>query len=504
MKEKALTSQEIGHSEVGYPSGDTIEDTIAAIATPPGEGGIGIIRISGSGALPILQDIFECAGEGGEITDHRLLYGRIVDRDKNQLIDECMAVYMKGPRTYTAEDTAEIDCHGSMVSLKNTLQLVLRKGARMAEPGEFTRRAFLNGRIDLSQAEAVIDVVRARTDRSFDVAISQLEGGLSLQVRKIRNHLLDLLVDITVNIDYPDEDIEAIAYDNMETDLAVAMDMTGHLLATASAGRLLREGIRMAITGRPNVGKSSLMNGLLRENRAIVTDIPGTTRDTIEESANIRGIPVNLIDTAGIHETEDIIEQMGIQRSQEAFRQADYVILVLDGSQPLQEEDRRLLETVGSRKCLVLLNKQDLGQVVEEKDIEEAAPGAVILKTAVGADTGGNMRPDAGSDAGVGTGTVAGSGIEAVEEEIERFVYGSDALENRSERIMVNNVRHIQLLTQAEEDLKQALEMTGTGQPLELIEVNVRAAFDSLGEIIGETVNDQILDEVFHRFCLGK
>lgn len=460
------------------------EDTIAAIGTPMGEGGIGVIRISGPDAREILEQVFECAGESGEIRNRQLTYGRIVDKEKNQIIDECMAVFMKGPKTYTAEDTAEIDCHGSLVSLRNTLALVLRKGARMAEPGEFTKRAFLNGRIDLSQAEAVIDVVKAKTNRSFDVAISQLQGGLSLRVSEIRQKLLDLLVDITVNIDYPDEDIEELTYEEMEDKILLIGDMIEKLRSTAHTGRMLREGLKVVITGRPNVGKSSLMNALLRENRAIVTEIPGTTRDTIEESVNIRSIPIQLIDTAGIHETEDVIEQMGIERSRDAFNQADVIILMIDGSSELTSEDLQMAEDVrahiGSRKCLVLLNKSDLGFAVGENQVRTLLPEAVVIRSAV----------------------KEGLGIESIEDEIETLVYGIDG--SRTNRVMVNNVRHIHLLEQAAGDLERALEMIRRKEPLDFIEVDVRSSFDALGEIIGETVSDEILDEVFSRFCLGK
>ena len=300
-----------------------MEDTIAAVATAYGEGGIGIIRISGEKSLDILNDIFEFGGETDKIISRRMTYGKIVDKENNSIIDEVLAVYMKGPKTYTAEDVVEINCHGSTVSLRKTLALVLRKGARMAEPGEFTKRAFLNGRLDLSQAEAVIDIVKAKTDKSFDVAISQLEGGLSLKIMEIRQKLLDLLVDITVNIDYPDEDIEELTYDKLEENIMLIGDMIEKLLSTASTGRMIREGIRVAIVGKPNVGKSSLMNGLLREARAIVTEIPGTTRDTIEEAVSIRNIPVYLVDTAGIRDTSDKVERLGIEKSKGGFGSAE-------------------------------------------------------------------------------------------------------------------------------------------------------------------------------------
>ena len=461
-----------------------MEDTIAAIATPMGEGGIGVIRISGPESLDILKKVFVSAGDTDEIISRRMTYGHIIDQENGQIVDECMAVFMKGPKTYTAEDTAEISCHGSMVSLKNALGLVLRHGARLADRGEFTKRAFLNGRIDLSQAEAVIDVVKAKTDRSFDVAIAQLQGGLSLRVTEIRTRLLDLLVDITVNIDYPDEDIEELTYETMGDQVLLIGDMIEKLRSTAHAGRMLREGLRVVITGRPNVGKSSLMNELLRENRAIVTDIPGTTRDTIEESVNIRNIPVRLTDTAGIRETDDVIEQMGIERSKDAFNKADVIILVLDGSQELTEEDRKLAGEVesyiGDRKCIALLNKSDLGFAVGENEVREMLPKAAVMRCAVKESVG----------------------IDAVEDEIETFVYGSEG--SRSTRVLVNNVRHIHLLEQAEKDMENAAELIRRREPMEVIEVDVRSAYDALGEIIGETVSDEILDEVFSRFCLGK
>ena len=457
-----------------------MDETIAAIATAYGEGGIGIVRISGPRALSILEEVFEFAGKHNEIISRRMSYGRIIDREKNHLIDECMAVYMKGPSTYTAEDVVEISCHGSMVSLKNTLELVLKKGARLAEPGEFTKRAFLNGRIDLSQAEAVMDLIKARTDRSFDIAASQLEGKLSVRIREIRAALLDLLVNITVNLDYPDEDIEQLTLEAVKDDISLIADLIEKLMATADSGRMIREGLKVVITGRPNVGKSSLMNGLLRENRAIVTDIPGTTRDTIEEALNLRGIPVWLVDTAGIHETQDQVEKLGIERSKNAFNQADFTILVLDASSELTEDDLLLIEHIGDRKCLVLLNKQDLGNVLDAEEIRVRMPHAEVIEAAI----------------------TKGAGLTEVEDRIEALVMGGGLKQENS--VMVNNVRHIDLLRQALDDLRRGAMMAAAAEPLDLIEVDVRSAYDALGEIIGETVSDTVLDEVFSRFCLGK
>ncbi len=457
-----------------------MEDTIAAVATAYGEGGIGIIRISGEKALSILEEVFEFAGETSQIVNRRMTYGRIVDRENEQIIDEVLAVYMKGPKTYTAEDVVEINCHGSMVSLRKTLALVLRKGARLAEPGEFTKRAFLNGRLDLSQAEAVIDIIKAKTDRSFDVAMSQLEGALSLRVTEIRQKLLDLLVDITVNIDYPDEDIEELTYDKIEENILLIGEMIEKLLSTADTGRMIREGIRVAIVGKPNVGKSSLMNSLLRETRAIVTEIPGTTRDTIEEAISIRNIPVYLVDTAGIRETSDEVERLGIERSKAAFNEADFIIFIMDGSSAISDEDREIASYLDGRNSVVLINKNDLERGFTNDDVRELVNDPVIIETSL----------------------INNEGIEEIENHIEELVYGGELSQHDS--TMVNNVRHIELLKQSRDSLRDAMEMTLAREALDFIEVDVRNAYDLLGEITGETVSDDIINEVFARFCLGK
>lgn len=457
-----------------------MEDTIAAVATAYGEGGIGIIRISGEKALSILEEVFEFAGETSQIVNRRMTYGRIVDRENEQIIDEVLAIYMKGPKTYTAEDVVEINCHGSMVSLRKTLALVLRKGARLAEPGEFTKRAFLNGRLDLSQAEAVIDIIKAKTDRSFDVAMSQLEGALSLRVTEIRQKLLDLLVDITVNIDYPDEDIEELTYDKIEENILLIGEMIEKLLSTADTGRMIREGIRVAIVGKPNVGKSSLMNSLLRETRAIVTEIPGTTRDTIEEAISIRNIPVYLVDTAGIRETSDEVERLGIERSKAAFNEADFIIFIMDGSSAISDEDREIASYLDGRDSVVLINKNDLERGFTNDDVRALIDDPVIIETSL----------------------INNKGIEEIEDHIEKLVYGGELSQHDS--TMVNNVRHIELLQQSRDSLRDAMDMTLAREALDFIEVDVRNAYELLGEITGETVSDDIINEVFARFCLGK
>lgn len=454
-----------------------MEETIAAIATAYGEGGIGIIRISGEKALDILNQIF-VPFKNPRIKERYLTYGHI--KEKNQIIDEVMAVYMKAPHTYTREDVVEINCHGSIVSLRKTLALVLAKGARMAEPGEFTKRAFLNGRLDLSQAEAVIDLIKAKTDKSFDVALKQLEGSFSDEIRNIRKILVDILVNVTVNIDYPDEDIEQLTYDKLKNDLNVVKSSIEALISTADRGRIIKEGLNAAIIGRPNVGKSSLMNALLKETRAIVTEIPGTTRDTIQEQMNIRGIPVLLTDTAGIRETQDTIEKIGIEKSKESFNKADLIIFIIDGSEELSNEDKSLMKYVDDRPCITLVNKTDKGIAVNEEEIKNMIPHSQVIYTSM----------------------LTGDGITQIEETIETMVYGGKAKQQDS--MMVTNIRHAELLRQAESAVNDALEMTEMMQPLEFIEVDINRSYELLGEIIGETVADDIINEVFARFCLGK
>ena len=490
------------------------EYTIAAIATAMGEGGIGIIRISGSEALNILNRVFVPA-KAGSIVNRRFTYGHIVDKryvisdanssaenskntassgknslniacpeeenaEKYQIIDEVMAVYMKAPYTYTKEDVVEINCHGGVVPLKKTLALVLRNGAVLAEPGEFTKRAFLNGRLDLSQAEAVMDLIKAKTDKTFEVALGQLSGELSSKVKELRKELMDLLVEITVNIDYPDEDIEEITYEKLKESLSQIGDKIAKLIASADTGRILREGLAVSIIGKPNVGKSSLMNALLRERRAIVTDIPGTTRDTIEEFLNIKNIPVKLTDTAGIRDTDDKIEKIGIEKSKEAFNKADFVIFMIDASAELSEEDREIIEIIGDRPVLVMLNKNDLGQKITEEEISALIKNAEIISASV----------------------EKGQGISELEEKIENLVYGGRI--KHEERSIVTNVRHEELLRKSKKSLEDALNLVRQGEALDILEIDVRSAYDFLGEIIGETVGDDIIDEVFSRFCLGK
>ena len=472
--------------------GRFMESTIAAIATSPGESGIGIIRISGEESLNILNKIFYPASKNLAPKDnHRqLIYGHIKD-ERGHIIDEVLAVYFPAPKTYTAEDVVEIDCHGGIVPLSNTLSFVLRCGADLAEPGEFTKRAFLNGRLDLTQAEAVIDVINSKTNSSFDVAMEQLRGKFSKEINEIRKEITDVLVDIAVNIDYPDEDIEFILYDKLEKKLKQIKEKIDYLIGSSDTGRILREGLNVAIVGRPNVGKSSLMNAILRESRAIVTEIPGTTRDTIEELINVRGIPVNLIDTAGIRTTDDVIEQIGIDKSKKSLESADLVIFMIDLTSEISDEDYDILSQVDKSKLLILFNKADKTARIKEEDMISFADGMRYMLTSVN---------DSKS-------------IDEVENAIFEKAGGNLLLgkESETDRLagspksnIVTNARHKNMLERASASLGEAINAVSGNIPLEFLEIDIRNAYEELGFITGDSVQDDVIDEVFSRFCLGK
>lgn len=451
------------------------EDTIAAISTAYGEGGIGVIRVSGDNSKEIISKIF-----APELKPNVMTYGHIRDNFKGNVVDEVMVCYFKGPKSYTAEDVVEIQCHGSLVSLRKILELVISNGARLAEPGEFTKRAFLNGRLDLSQAEAVIDLIKAKTDRTFETAMDQLEGSFSRKIKAIRAELVDVLVDLTVNIDYPDEDIEEMTYEKLITGLSHIREEVEEFIKTLDTGRIMREGLRISIIGKPNVGKSSLMNALLKESRAIVTAIPGTTRDTIEETLSIGGVPVILTDTAGIRDTDDVIEKIGIEKSKEAFNRSDLVIFIVDLSRELDSEDREIIDVIGDRKVICLMNKSDLEIKLDRDVLRGLMPKAVFIE--------GSMTED--------------QGVNDLEDAIKDLVYGGQVSQKTG--FVVTNVRHGALLKEADQALTDALGAAEMRDPLELLEIDVNHAYESLGLIIGEEVGDDIINEVFRRFCLGK
>lgn len=458
--------------------------TIAAISTAYGESGIGVIRISGMDSIKILTSIF-VDSKGNkvhpEMFEHRRMkYGFILDPTTRTKVDEVLCVFMKGPNTYTAENLVEIQSHGNMVALKRILGLCLAQGAQPAEAGEFTKRAFLNGRIDLAQAEAVIDLIKAKSEKSFDVAIKQVDGHLSLKVESIRNQIKELLILLTVNMDFPDEDIEEITYEDIKQRLSQIGDKLENMLLYADEGRILREGLSVTIVGKPNVGKSSLMNFFMRENRSIVTEIPGTTRDTVEEQISLKGIPIRLVDTAGIRDSSDIVEQLGIQRSKDAFNKADLLLFLIDVSTALSKEDEDLCTLLLDKPCIVLLNKTDLPPVIKESQIRALLPKAKILSTSL----------------------KQGFGLEELENTIEEYISGGKV--HKNEDLLVTNVRHINLISKASAEIKEALQMTKNSEAIDLIEINVRVAFDYLGEITGQTARGEILEEIFSRFCLGK
>lgn len=457
------------------------EDTIAAIATPPGEGGIGIVRISGSKALDIAKEVFVFGSKKNQtFKDRYLHYGKVVDEEGN-IIDEVLLAYMKGPRSYTAEDVVEIHCHGGIIPITSILKEVIKKGARLAEPGEFTKRAFLNGRIDLVQAEAVMDLICAKTEKLAKASINQMEGGLSGHIKRMRERLIDIMAHIEVTIDYPEEDIDEVASQSIRNDINHIVNDIENLLSTAEHGRLIRQGIKAVIIGKTNVGKSSLLNALVKEERAIVTDIPGTTRDVIEEFINIKGVAVRIIDTAGIRETLDQVEQIGIQRSKQNIERADLIITVLDASSPLEDQDREILEYLKDRKALVILNKIDKPVKLDRKQIEELIGSEIPI---------------------VETSLTLGKGIDKVEDIIYKMFFRGEL--EISDDLMITNIRHQEALNKARRYLLDALEGIDNELPMDIVSIDLRSAVDSLGAITGETVTEDLIDKIFSEFCLGK
>lgn len=454
------------------------DDTIAAIATPPGEGGVGIVRISGAAASAVAARIFRPL-RPGPLRPYRLRYGHVVDPASGATVDEVLVAYMRAPRSFTREDVVEISCHGGPQPLQATLSLALAAGARLARPGEFTLRAFLNGRIDLSQAEATLDVIRARTDAGLALAQAQLGGWLAREVRATRAALLECLAYVTVVVDFPEDEVEP---QDLGPQLRAALARVEQLLAGAAQGIIYRQGARVAIVGRPNVGKSSLLNALLRVERAIVTPIPGTTRDTLEESANLAGIPVALIDTAGIHESADPVEQLGIERARAALAGADLALLVLDAQQPLTPGDLAIAGLTLAKPTIVVWNKCD----------DPAQP----LPSQAGLD-----HPRC--HATVATSARSGAGVDALARAVASTLLGG-APPAAAEARLVSNPRHRDALRRAEEHLRAALAGWETGHPTDLIGGDLTATLNALGEITGETVGDDLLDVIFSRFCIGK
>ena len=447
--------------------------TIAAIATSMGSGGIGIIRISGDEALNIINKVFVPVKKG-EIKPFTLRLGQIIDENKN-VVDKVLVSYFKTPKSYTGEDVCEINCHGGNVAVNRVLELVLQNGATLAEGGEFTKRAFLNGKLDLTQAEAVIDLINSKSEREGKASIKQLEGKLGDEIRSIKDEIIGLLADIEANIDYPEyEDIEDVRREKIEDILEKQINRLKQLEDSFESGKILKNGIMTAIVGKPNVGKSSLLNMLLKEERAIVTEIAGTTRDTIEECVTIKGITLRLIDTAGIRETEDVVENIGVEKSKNALKNAELVLFLLDGSKGFLPEDEEILREIGEKNHIVLINKIDL----ENKNIELDNSNIVRISAKTG------------------------EGIKELEEKIEEM-FNLKKLETENEFI-VTNIRHKDLLHKAKNGLKQAKETVINGLPIDMISINIKTAIGSLGEILGESVSEDVLNKIFEKFCVGK
>lgn len=458
-----------------------MSDTIAAISTAVGEAGIGIVRLSGREAINIGKKVFRGNNQNNinKIENRKLIYGHIID-ESNEIIDEVLIAFMKGPYTYTKENMVEIYCHGGIIPVKKTLELLLKNQARMAEPGEFTKRAFLNGRLDLSQAEAVIDIIKSKTEESYEVSLNQLEGSITNKVKEIRDILLSMRAHVEASIDFSDEDIEDITFGELKEDALKVQSEIGKLLSTADRGKVLRDGINTVILGKPNVGKSSLLNAILRENRAIVTDIPGTTRDIIEEYANIDGVPLKIIDTAGIRETEDMVEKIGVDRARETVKDADLIIGVFDGSRDLTDEDYEIINLIKEKPSLIIINKTDLPSKYSIEDFRNLIEVENIINTSM----------------------TEGIGINILEESIKDMFYAGEV---RSESdVVITNIRHKNQLDKSLKNINSVIEDINMEVPLDCIEVDLRDCWDNLGEISGDTIDEDILDKIFSEFCIGK
>jgi len=457
-------------------------ETISAVATAVGEGAIGIVRMSGNKSIAIISEIFQGIKQqhAADIDSQKMTYGHIVDPESKKTVDEVLILIMRAPRSYTREDVVEIHCHGGAVPLRKILELTIQYGARLAEPGEFTKRAFLNGRLDLAQAEAVIEIIRAKTDASLRMALGHLAGALSEKIGILRFEILGMIANLEATIDFPEEDIEELTAQQVKTAVTLILAEVDHLLATKETGRILREGLETVIIGKPNVGKSSLLNALLKEKRAIVTDVPGTTRDIIEEFINLRGVPLKIVDTAGIRETADIVERLGVEKAREYITTADLILVLLDASLPLSVEDREVLALLAEREAIVLVNKSDLPTLLDMDEVYTYISDRKVVKISV----------------------IEGSGLAELEQMIVDMVYSAQV--QQKEGAFINNLRQASLLEQAKSHLIAAVRTIDEAMPPDCIVVDLRDAWERLGEITGDTVGGDIIEQIFTNFCIGK
>ncbi|HCC5712216.1 TPA: tRNA uridine-5-carboxymethylaminomethyl(34) synthesis GTPase MnmE [Staphylococcus aureus] len=456
-------------------------DTITSISTPMGEGAIGIVRLSGPQAVEIADKLYKGKHLLNDIPSHTINYGHIIDPESKEVVEEVMVSVLRAPKTFTREDIIEINCHGGILTINRVLELTMTYGARMAEPGEFTKRAFLNGRIDLSQAEAVMDFIRSKTDRASKVAMNQIEGRLSDLIKKQRQSILEILAQVEVNIDYPEyDDVEDATTEFLLEQSKEIKQEINRLLDTGAQGKIMREGLSTVIVGKPNVGKSSMLNNLIQDNKAIVTEVAGTTRDVLEEYVNVRGVPLRLVDTAGIRETEDIVEKIGVERSRKALSQADLILFVLNNNEALTQEDYTLYEVVKNEDVIVIVNKMDLEQNIDINEVKDMIGDTPLIQTSM----------------------LKQEGIDELEIQIRDLFFGGEV--QNQDMTYVSNSRHISLLKQARQTIQDAIDAAESGVPMDMVQIDLTRTWEILGEIIGETASDELIDQLFSQFCLGK
>lgn len=455
-------------------------ETISSISTPVGEGAIAIVRLSGEDAIEIADRLYKGAKKLSDADSHTINYGHIIDPKTGETVEEVMVALMRAPKTYTREDIVEINCHGGIHTVNRVLQLTLNNGARMAEPGEFTKRAFLNGRVDLSQAEAVMDFIRAKTNEASKVANQQVQGRLKTYIEELRQSILNILAQVEVNIDYPEyDDVEEATTSFLLSEAKKVSDNIDKLLKSSTEGRILREGLSTVIVGKPNVGKSSLLNYLIQDNKAIVTDVAGTTRDILEEYVNVNGIPLKLVDTAGIRETDDIVEKIGVERSREALKDAELILYVMNNNDELTPEDLELLESADDKKVIGIVNKLDLENKLDINYLEEHFK-IPLIKTSI----------------------INGEGVDDLENEIQEMFFEGSL--SSADSTYVSNNRHINLLEQAKTAIEDAISSAEMDVPVDIIQIDLIKTWELLGEVIGEDVSEQLIDKLFSQFCLGK
>ncbi|HDI8158363.1 TPA: tRNA uridine-5-carboxymethylaminomethyl(34) synthesis GTPase MnmE [Staphylococcus aureus] len=456
-------------------------DTITSISTPMGEGAIGIVRLSGPQAVEIADKLYKGKHLLNDVPSHTINYGHIIDPESKEVVEEVMVSVLRAPKTFTREDIIEINCHGGILTINRVLELTMTYGARMAELGEFTKRAFLNGRIDLSQAEAVMDFIRSKTDRASKVAMNQIEGRLSDLIKKQRQSILEILAQVEVNIDYPEyDDVEDATTEFLLEQSKEIKQEINRLLDTGAQGKIMREGLSTVIVGKPNVGKSSMLNNLIQDNKAIVTEVAGTTRDVLEEYVNVRGVPLRLVDTAGIRETEDIVEKIGVERSRKALSQADLILFVLNNNEALTQEDYTLYEVVKNEDVIVIVNKMDLEQNIDINEVKDMIGDTPLIQTSM----------------------LKQEGIDELEIQIRDLFFGGEV--QNQDMTYVSNSRHISLLKQARQTIQDAIDAAESGVPMDMVQIDLTRTWEILGEIIGETASDELIDQLFSQFCLGK